>query len=138
VVVRRFPGRSCQDRPIGKTTLIDRVRTLCLALPEAFEVEAWEHPTFRVGSGRGKMFCIAAEDGSQVTMKGDPIEREALLDQGEPFYVPPYVGHAGWIGVRLGSATDWREVAELIATSYCLIAPKRLAERVTEPPDLDG
>jgi predicted DNA-binding protein (MmcQ/YjbR family) len=139
VVVRRFPCRSCQDRPIGKTALIDRVRALCLALPEAFEVEAWEHPTFRVGSGRGKMFCIAAEDGLQITMKADPIEREALLDQGEPFYVPPYVGHAGWIGVRLDdSATDWREVAELIATSYCLIAPKRLAERVTEPPALDG
>jgi predicted DNA-binding protein (MmcQ/YjbR family) len=138
MVVRRLPCGSCQDRPIGKTTLIDRVRALCLALPDAFEVEAWEHPTFRVGSGRGKMFCIAAEDGSQVTMKADPIEREALLGQGEPFYVPPYVGHAGWIGVRLDSATDWREVAELIATSYCLIAPKRLAELVTEPPALDG
>jgi hypothetical protein len=37
-------------------SLLERVRKLCLAMPEAFEVEAWEHPTFRVGGGRGKIF----------------------------------------------------------------------------------
>jgi predicted DNA-binding protein (MmcQ/YjbR family) len=117
-------------------TLLENVRILCLALPEAFEIEAWEHPTFRVGNGRGKMFCIAAEDGSSVRLKADPIEREVLLEQGDPFYLPAYVGHKGWIGVQLDDRTDWVEVAELIATSYCLIAPKRLAEGVTEPPSL--
>jgi predicted DNA-binding protein (MmcQ/YjbR family) len=118
-------------------SLIERVRTLCLALPEAFEVEAWEHPTFRVGGGRGKIFCIAAEDGSSVTLKADPAEREALLAQGAPFYLPPYVGTKGWVGVELTEvATDWEEVAELVATSYCLIAPKRLARTVTSPPAL--
>ena len=117
--------------------LLDRVRTLCLALPETFELEAWGHPTFRVGGGRGKMFCTAAADGSSVTLKADPIEREALLAQGEPFYLPPYVGHKGWVGIRLEeSRTDWEEVAELVATSYCLIAPKRMAAQVTEPPSL--
>jgi len=83
------------------------------------------------------MFCIAADDGSRVSLKADPIEREALLDQGDPFYVPPYVGTKGWIGVQLdGDGVDWEEVAELIATSYCLIAPKRLAQSVAEPPAL--
>jgi predicted DNA-binding protein (MmcQ/YjbR family) len=115
--------------------LIERVRTLCLGLPEAFEVEAWGRPTFRVGTGRGKMFCMAAVDGSSITLKADPLEREALLAQGDPFYVPPYVGGKGWVGIRLDHArTDWDEVAELIATSYCLIAPKRLAREVTAPP----
>jgi predicted DNA-binding protein (MmcQ/YjbR family) len=116
-------------------TLIDRVRTLCLALPEAFELLAWEHPTFRVGSGRGKIFCIAAADGSTVSIKADPIEREALLAEGEPFYLPPYVGAKGWIGVQT-ERVDAGELAELIATSYCLIAPKRLARLVTAPPSL--
>jgi predicted DNA-binding protein (MmcQ/YjbR family) len=117
--------------------LIERVRTLCLALPEAFELEAWEHPTFRVGSGRGKMFCIAAEDGSSIRLKADPLEREALLAQGDPFYFPPYVGSKGWVGIRLDHPRiDWEEIAELIATAYCLIAPKRLAEQVTSPPSL--
>jgi predicted DNA-binding protein (MmcQ/YjbR family) len=117
--------------------LIDRVRTLCLGLPEAFEVEAWDHPTFRVGAGRGKIFCIAAADGSTISLKADPLEREALLAQGKPFYVPPYVGSKGWVGIRVeGQRSDWKEIAELIATSYCLTAPKRLAEQVTSPPSL--
>jgi predicted DNA-binding protein (MmcQ/YjbR family) len=119
--------------------LIERVRRLCLALPEAFELETWDHPTFRVGRGRGKIFCTAAPDGSSITVKADPIEREALLAQGEPFYVPPYVGDKGWLGIRSDHPlTDWAAVSELIATSYCLVAPRRLAVRVTSPPPLDG
>jgi predicted DNA-binding protein (MmcQ/YjbR family) len=118
---------------------VERVRTLCLALPEAFELEAWEHSTFRVGSGRGKIFCTAAPDGSSITVKADPVEREALLAEGDPFFVPPYVGTKGWLGIRpVHPRTDWEEVAELIATSYCLIAPKRLAREVTSPPSLEG
>jgi predicted DNA-binding protein (MmcQ/YjbR family) len=114
---------------------IDRVRMLCLALPEAFELEAWEHPTFRVGGGRGKIFCTAAPDGSSVTVKADPIERDAVLAQGDPFYVPPYAGNKGWLGMRTDHPrTDWEEIAELIATSYCMVAPKRLAGQVTSPP----
>lgn len=119
-------------------TLIERVRALCLALPESFEREAWEHPTFRVGSGRGKMFCIAAEDGSSIRVKADPVERDALLAQGAPYYFPAYVGVRGWIGIELEHPqTDWRQVAELVATAYCLVAPKRLSRLVTMPPSSD-
>jgi predicted DNA-binding protein (MmcQ/YjbR family) len=118
--------------------LIERVRTLCLALPESFELEAWDHPTFRLGSGRGKIFCTAASDGSSITVKAEPVEREALLTQGEPFYRPPYVGRKGLVGIRLDHArTDWQELAELITTSYRLIAPKRLA-REGHPPTVAG
>jgi predicted DNA-binding protein (MmcQ/YjbR family) len=119
-------------------TSIERVRSLCLALPEAFERETWGHPTFRVGGGRGKIFCTSATDGSSITFKADPLEREAVLAQGEPFFVPPYVGDKGWVGMDLGRAPpDWAEVSELIATSYCLVAPKRLARKLTRPPALD-
>jgi predicted DNA-binding protein (MmcQ/YjbR family) len=117
---------------------IDPVRSLCLALPEAFERETWGHPTFRVGGGRGKIFCTSAGDGSSITLKADPLEREALIAQGDPFFIPPYVGDKGWVGMDLSQPQpDWAEVAELIATSYCLVAPKRLARTVTRPPVLD-
>jgi predicted DNA-binding protein (MmcQ/YjbR family) len=114
---------------------MERVRALCLALPEAFELTTWDHPTFRVGGGRGKIFCTAAADGSAITVKADPLERRSLLEQGEPFYLPPYVGPKGWIGAHTAHA-DWQELAELIATSYCLVAPKRLARQVSAPPAL--
>jgi hypothetical protein len=90
---------------------IERVRARCLGLPESF-VETWDHPTFRLGRGRGKIFCTAASDGSSLTVKADPVEREALLTQGEPFFVPAYVGSKGWVGIRLDHAqADWEEVA---------------------------
>jgi len=118
---------------------IERVRGLCLVLPEAFELETWDHPTFRVGTGRGRIFCTAAADGSTLTLKADPVEREALLARGDSFFVPAYVGAKGWLGIRADHPrTDWEEVAELIATSYCLVAPKRLAAKVTSPPSLEG
>ena len=86
----------------------------------------------------GKIFCTAASDGSSITVKADPVD-ERHCSHGEPFYIPPYVGSKGWVGIRLDHArTDWEDMAELIATSYCLIAPKRLAEKVTRPPSLNG
>jgi predicted DNA-binding protein (MmcQ/YjbR family) len=74
-----------------------------------------------------------------MTLKAEPLEREALLARGGPYFVPAYVGDKGWLGIRLDDArTDWEEAAELIATSYCLIAPKRLSKKVTRPPVLNG
>jgi predicted DNA-binding protein (MmcQ/YjbR family) len=117
-------------------SLIERVRALCLALPEAVEVEAWGHPTFRVAE---KMFCTAAADGSSISLKADPLERETLLAEGGRFHVPAYVGSKGWLGVRLDCPDiDWEEVSELIATSYCLTAPRRLEAQVTRPPTLEA
>src|SRR5262245_13308734 len=106
---------------------IDRLRALCLALPEAVEKEAWGDPTFRVhdkifamekrGDGRISLWCKAPAGSQMVLVGADP----------ERFFVPPYVGHKGWVGVRLDQQPDWDEVAALVRRSYRLIAPKRLA-----------
>ena len=105
---------------------LDRVREICLALPEATEKLAWGEPTFRV---RGKLFVIfannhhndgivgiwcAGEEGAQdVLVRADP----------QRFFVPPYVGPRGWIGIRLDdSAVDWELVASMVGDAYCVIA----------------
>ena len=108
-------------------TPTERLRTICLALPEAEERETWESPTFRVrdkifamqqqGDGRPSVWC-KAPPGSQMVLVGADPER---------FFVPPYVGHKGWVGMRLDGKPDWDEVAALVKRSYGLIAPKRLA-----------
>ena len=110
---------------------IDHLRAICLALPEAEEREAWGDPTFRVrgkifamekhGDGRVSLWC-KAEPGSQMVLVGADPKR---------FFVPPYVGHKGWVGMRLDDNPDWDEVAELVKRSYRLIAPKRLAALLT-------
>jgi predicted DNA-binding protein (MmcQ/YjbR family) len=104
----------------------DDVRRACLALPEATEVETWGHPTFRV---RNKMFAGMSNDDADdpsCSFKADPDERAVLLDIGDPWFVPPYVGSKGWLGARIVPELDADELAELLVTSWRLIAPKRL------------
>lgn len=107
---------------------LTRVRTICLGLPEAHEVEAWGDPTFRV---RNKIFAAhKIGDGREsLWCKADQFERDALVEaQPNAFYIPPYVGPKGWIGIRLGAPNlDWKLVTDLIRQSFRLIAPKRLA-----------
>jgi len=116
---------------------IDRVRAICLALPEAEERPFGGHtaPAFRI---RDKFFVMTSEDATSMTLKA-PKGVQAILVAADPerFFVPKYVGHIGWVGVLLDrtASLDWDEVAELIAESYCLAAPKRLAARVGTPPD---
>jgi hypothetical protein len=112
-------------RPIAK------LRRLCLALPEAVEKEAWGDPTFRV---RDKIFAMEKRGDGRCSLwaKAPPGGQEHLVtaDPGR-FFVPPYVGHKGWIGMRLdadqkGRGPNWDEVAEVVRRSYRLTAPKRL------------
>lgn len=106
---------------------LQAVRDIALAFPEATEKETWGHPTFRV---RDKIFLGTGEDDegrTVVTMKAAPGEQESLLAEGEPYFLPKYVGSRGWIGLRVDDETDWRLVAELIVDSYREIAPRSLS-----------
>lgn len=107
------------------------LRKICLALPESHEVEAWGEPTFRV---RNKLFAMYANANNHhgggrpaVWCKVGP-GNQGLMVQANPdrFFVPPYVGPSGWVGVWLDGAVDWRVVADLVRDSYVLVAPKKL------------
>jgi hypothetical protein len=110
-------------------TGVARLRVICLRLPEAAEKETWDIPTFRI---RDKIFAMAHDPGT-VWCKA-PRGVQAILVGAAPdrFFVPPYVGHKGWIGFRLDRDTDWDEVEALIRRSYRMTAPKRLAMLVPE------
>jgi predicted DNA-binding protein (MmcQ/YjbR family) len=115
---------------------LERLRAICLALPEATEKLTWEEtPTFRV---RDKIFAMYSTDhrDGRVSMwcKAPPGAQEALVGSDpERFFVPPYVGHNGWIGVWFDGAIDWAEVAELAFESYEMTAPKKLRALVARP-----
>jgi hypothetical protein len=82
-------------------------------------------PTFRV---RGKIFAMEKRGDGRLSCKAPPGSQMVLVGADpERFFVPPYVGHKGRVGVRLDSEPDWEEVAALVKRSYRLIAPKRLA-----------
>jgi len=108
-------------------SLVDRLREICLALPETSEKIAWGEPTWRV---RGRLFAQldnhhhgaehlavwlpAAIGVQQLVVKSDPVR----------FFVPPYVGIRGWIGVRLDGRPDWRQVTSLVQDAYELVSLK--------------
>jgi predicted DNA-binding protein (MmcQ/YjbR family) len=109
---------------------LDRMRAIALALPETSEVITWgTEITLRV---RTKIFAFPGNGGS-LCVKADPEERPALL--ADPRFSPPaYLAKAGWVLLDLSTGKiDWAEVEELITTSYCLIAPKKLAAQVLNP-----
>lgn len=111
---------------------LTRVRRLCLALPQAHEVEAWGEPTFRV---KNKIFAMYAAENNHhgdgrrgVWIKATPINQQLLL-RADPdrYFSPPYVGPKGWIGIDLDEDPAWTAVADLLRDAWRLTAPKRLA-----------
>jgi hypothetical protein len=102
---------------------IDTARRMCLALPEAIEQETWGQPTFRV---RRKIFVMFSEEQREAWVKSTHDEQRALTQMDpETFFVPPYVGPSGWVGVRFRTV-DREEMRELITEAWRLTAPKRL------------
>jgi predicted DNA-binding protein (MmcQ/YjbR family) len=116
---------------------LTKLRKLCLALPEAHEVEAWGAPTFRVKNKLFAMFAAASDHHGAgrngVWLKAAPGNQQLMVrDAPDKFFVPPYVGPSGWVGVYLDGDTDWDEARELISDSYQLVAPKKLVKLLLE------
>ena len=107
---------------------IERVRAICLALPEATEKLSHGEPTFFVSK---KVFVMFANnhhhDGHVAVWIPAPPGLQAALIEAEPdkFYQPPYVGIRGWVGVELARVDD-DELASHISEAWRLIAPKKL------------
>jgi hypothetical protein len=112
-----------------------RLRKLCLALPEAHEVEAWGEPTFRV---RNKLFAMYAAANNHhgagrhaVWVKAPPGNQDLMVRTApDRFFVPPYVGPSGWVGVWLDRGVNWKELAELLRDSYRMTAPRKLVSKL--------
>jgi predicted DNA-binding protein (MmcQ/YjbR family) len=135
---------------------LSRLRSICLALPQAIEKETWEAPTFRI---RDKIFAMVhntdgrpsvcapgwpaaareikthADGRPSVWCKAPPGAQAILLGAApDRVFRPPYVGPKGWIGVWLDGAIDWQELADLIERSYRMTAPKRLLSNPADTP----
>jgi hypothetical protein len=118
----------------GSISPLERVRRLCLALPETEERLSHGDPTFFV---RGKKAFVSYADnhhgdGRLALWCNAPPEVQAARVETDPrrFFVPPYVGVRGWIGVRLDIDPDWDEIAEIIEDAYRMAVAKRSATRM--------
>jgi len=109
---------------------IKRLREISLALPEAFEKEAWGECTFRVTGG--SMFAMTDNNHHDsghiaVWVKAPPMVQEILVNSDpKRFFKPPYMGPKGWVGVRLDYKVNWDELAAILKDGYLMSAPKKL------------
>jgi hypothetical protein len=107
-----------------------RLRQICTALPEVTERLSHGEPSWFIREkrlfvsyanhhhdDRLAFWCAAAAGAQEMLVESDP----------ERFFVPPYVGHRGWLGVRLDVPTDWDEITDLVTDAWREVAPKRLA-----------
>ena len=112
----------------------ERLRAICTAFPEVTERLSHGEPTWfvrkvfvsfadRHHDDRVAIWCAAPPGAQSARVLADP----------EHYFVPPYVGGRGWIGVYLDVDVDWDEVAEVITEAYRQVAPKRLAARLDLP-----
>ena len=107
---------------------VERVRAICLDLPEATERLSHGEPTWFVRNHTFVMYADHHHDDRLAIWCHAPAGFQAAMVGAEPdrFFVPPYVGHRGWIGVRLDGDVDWGEIAEVAEDAYRVIAPARL------------
>ncbi|HEY8040024.1 MAG TPA: MmcQ/YjbR family DNA-binding protein [Polyangiaceae bacterium] len=117
---------------------LDRVRAICTALPGGEEKLSHGAPSFHV---RGKMFTIFVDDHHEdgrlaVWCKATHDEQRALVaSDPAQYYVPPYVGVKGWVGVRLDlPTTDWIKLTMLVEQGWTDVAPKSIASGKRLPP----
>ena len=135
---RAFQSRraACDDPSVvgaaERKRTLTRIREICLGLPETSERLSHGAPTFFVrdkkaflmvltdhhGDGRFAIWCAAPDGAQRMLVDADP----------ERFFVPPYVGHRGWLGLRLDRALDWNELAGIAEDAYAEVAPARLVE----------
>jgi hypothetical protein len=119
--------------------ILARLRTLCLALPEANERLSHGEPTFF--AGKGKVFAMFDDhhhdaDHVAVWLPMPPGAQELLVESDpERFFRPPYVGPSGWVGVRLDRRPAWGEVQALLRDAFLHVATKKLAAALVAATD---
>lgn len=119
------------ERPLVPEAWVERIGATLLALPEAYQEQAWVGTRWRVRQATVAHVFGGEDQLFRITFRGEPDEVIAYEHLGDPYF------RSGWgsnvIGMLLDEHTDWAEVAEMVTESYCLQAPQHLAEQVVRP-----
>jgi hypothetical protein len=120
--------------PDERARILTGIRERCLALPETSERLSHGAPTFFVRGRRAFLMVLTDHhgDGRFAIWCAAPPGIQAMLVEADPakYFVPPYVGHRGWLGVRLDLGLDWSELAGFAEDAYAEVAPPKLVEPV--------
>jgi len=110
------------------------MRALCMALPEVTERLSHGSPTWFIRDKKTFVMFVDDHHGDGILgiwCAAPPGVQEALVDEEpERFFRPPYVGHRGWLGVRLNRDPDWDEMESIVEDAYRMVAPKTLIKQL--------
>jgi len=112
------------------------VRKLCLWFPETTEVLSHGSPNFRVPGEKGKTFATYSVnhhgDGRIALIVHSPPGTQQFYTEGEPdaFFIPPYIGSKGWLGIQLDKGLPWSQIAQLARAAYEHVAPRSLTDQL--------
>jgi len=112
--------------------VIEKLRALCLALPEVTEKLSHGEPAWFV---RKRLFVTFADhhhDDRVAFWCAAPAGAQEELIDGVRYFRPPYVGHRGWLGVYLDTTPDWAEIAEIVQDAYRMVAPTKLVAQLPQ------
>jgi hypothetical protein len=128
--------------PKKKLDPLVAMRGLCLALPEVTERLSHGSPTWFIRDKKTFVMFVDDHHGDGILgiwCAAPPGVQEALVDEEpERFFRPPYVGHRGWLGVRLDRDPDWDEMASIVEDAYRMVAPKTLVKQLDAEAPGDG
>jgi hypothetical protein len=134
MAARKSPARA--TRRSADESIVERLRAICLALPEANERLSHGEPTWF--AGKGKVFATlddhhhGAEHLSVWLPQPLGVQEMMIAAAPDRFFKPPYVGPSGWVGVVLDRKPDWDEVALLVRDAYEHVATRKLVARLRE------
>jgi len=121
----------------SQASVTERVRELCLALPGAEERLSHGAPAFFAGKQFVQLWVDGHHDHDfpHLWCAAPPGgQAELIASQPDRYFRPPYVGHRGWVGMRLDGDLQWTEVAELCEEAYRAVAPRRLVAELDRNP----
>jgi hypothetical protein len=114
---------------ITREEALARVREICLGLPGTSERASHGSPAFFIDGSRSFVMFLENHhgDGRLAVWCAAPRGAQSLLVAAAPerYFVPPYVGHRGWIGLRLDRDAEWDEIAGVIEDAWLARAPRR-------------
>jgi predicted DNA-binding protein (MmcQ/YjbR family) len=100
--------------------VLRRLRSVCLALPDASETTTFGHPTFQVAR---RTFAVLERYRGRlcIVFKAEVPHQQALVEDGARFWIAPYIGKHGWVSMLADVKLDWREVRTLVTESHRLV-----------------
>ncbi len=113
---------------------VDRLRAICMSLPETTERLSHGEPTWFVKKSFAMFANHHHDDRLAFWCAAPPGAQEAMIAS-EPgkYFRPPYVGPRGWLGVWVDVPVDWEEIREIVVEAYLTVAPAKLAALVNPP-----